>query len=47
MNSQNKPALGREIPARCCPILSATIAVLVSVLVGEKTENYSKLFHGK
>lgn len=29
---------GRGIPARCCLILSATIAVLVSVLVGEKAE---------
>lgn len=38
MNSQNKPALDRKIPVRCRRILSAAIAVLVSVLVGEKAE---------
>lgn len=47
MNLQNKPTLGWKMPAQCFLVLSAAIAVLVSVLVGEKAKNFSNLFLGE
>ena len=38
---------GRVNSPRCCLILSATIAVLVNLLVGEKSEKLSKFFRGE